>query len=342
MAAGNGSPPRWGSVTREGNMKLVYIKWMVSVAMFFCLGCLVAYGGEITVDYPKEPTITKTVRWSLVGGADEYRFLAGGHGEDDFAQAEAAGSGEQASAMVDESGTYTLYARKEENIYFVQIPITTIDHTPPTIRITDILSTSEKHISVYYEIDDYYGVNEVRYKNGKVPESDFPSAAIATGGVIEGLTEGTYTLFAKDLAGNITTYSMAVTNDYTESQWSTEYESHHEVHESTEWAKSDLWVEPSSEPVTMEKHETPAPEPTQEETGTHVPASSEHIPTNPVMPAQTPPIERYPQTGSTMAQRLLRAGIIFLLFMVGMTFLLLGRKRGGKGEDEEETGNNPS
>lgn len=321
-----------------GGTPRIYAKYLILIflTIVFCLKYpTMAYAEEITVDYPKEPTITKTIRWSLSGGADEYRFLIGAYAEDGFDQADGAGSGGQASIVVDENGTYTLYARKGERVLYVQIPVTTIDHTPPTIRITDIVSSSSGHISVYYEIDDYYGVSEVRYRSGNMPESGFSAASVVTGDVIAGLTEGDYTLYAKDLAGNITTYAMAVASDYTESEWSTEYETRYEAYASTEWAKSNLWVDTSYE------DETTAPGSTEEETSRNVPAPSEEAPDIPINPV-VPPVERYPQTGSTPVERFIRAGSIYLLFIVGIALLLISRdaKHTRKEENEKDSGTN--
>lgn len=325
-----------------GGTPRIHAKYLVLIflTVVFCLKHpTMVYAEEIIVDYPKEPTITKTIRWSLSGGADEYRFLTGAYAEDDFDQANGAGSGGQVSIVVDENGTYTLYARKGERVFYVQIPVTTIDHTPPTIRITDIVSTPSGHISVYYEIDDYYGVSEVRYLSGNMSESGFSAASIVTGGVIAGLTEGDYTLYAKDTAGNITTYAMAVASDYTESEWSTEYETRYEAYASTEWAKSNLWVDTSYE------DETTAPESTEEEISRNVPAPSEEapdIPINPIVAPEVPPVERYPQTGSTPVERFIRAGSIYLLFIAGIALLLISRdaKNTRKEENEKDPGTN--
>lgn len=352
-------------------MRMCYLRWLLAMSLLFTvLSATMAYAGEISVDFPKEPTVTKTVKWGVSGGAEEYRYLPGAHGEEGFAEAESAGGGSQASITVDENGSYTLYAKTGDKIYYIQIPITTIDHNPPTIRITDIISTSDLRISVFYEIDDYYGVKEVRYRSGNVPESGFSSAKPVSGGVIEGLTEGTYTLYAQDLAGNITTYSMAVTSDYSETQWSSEYETSYETHESTEWDKSDLWVEPSATRPTEPPPETMPPEttpPESQETTTEeettdkesrphepptrpeppgyrepsVPPGTSPVPTNPVVPPANPPIERFPQTGSMASERLMKTGAVLGLCILGGGLLLYGRYRGMKGLGKEDDEKHP-
>lgn len=325
---------------------------------FAIIPTLVSFAGEVTYSFPAEPAITKTIRFQLEGGADEYRFRKGAFGEEGFSGAKAAGNGSEAEITVEENGIYTLYACQEGSIYFVQVPVTMIDHTPPTIRITDIISTDEKRVSVYYEIDDYYGVDEVRYIAGNVPASGYDRAAITKGGVIEGLEEGTYTLFARDLAGNITAYAMAVTCDYSESQQSSQYESKSEAYESTEWAKTDLWVEPSAtEPPPSVTEPEPSPPVTEpeipresvtypdREPGTEPegpPSIPGTVPTNPTVPPSGPPVERYPQTGSLLRDRALRTIAVTTLFAAGFGLLLLARvihmrdKRGGGKTHHEE------
>lgn len=332
-------------------------------AIFTLVSTLVSFAGEVTYSFPSEPTVTKTIRFQLEGGAEEYRFRKGAAGEDGFSGAKKAGSGSGAEITVEENGVYTLYAKQDENIYYVQVPVTTVDHTPPTIRVTDIISTDEKRVSVYYEVDDYYGVEEVRYIRGNVPASGYSQATVTSGGVIEDLQEGTYTLFARDLAGNITVYAMAVTCDYSETEQSSQYESKSEAYESTEWAKSDLWVEPSTTivpetpsselpttaPETTSPHVT-EPDPTtphvtetdsttpeepvtypekttgwEPETEPEETSPPELVPTNPTEPPSKPPVERYPQTGSLLAGRLFRAFIITFLFIAGCGLLILGR-----------------
>lgn len=328
-------------------------------AIFTLVSTLVSFAGEVTYSFPAEPAVTKTIRFQLEGGAEEYRFRKGAAGEDGFSGAKKAGSGSGAEITVEENGVYTLYAKQDENIYYVQVPVTTVDHTPPTIRVTDIISTDEKRVSVYYEVDDYYGVEEVRYIRGNVPASGYSQATVTSGGVIEDLQEGTYTLFARDLAGNITVYAMAVTCDYSETEQSSQYESKSEAYESTEWAKSDLWVEPSttivpetpsSEPPTTEPDSTTPEEPVtypekttgwEPETEPEETFPPEPVPTNPTEPPSKPPVERYPQTGSLLTGRLCRAFAITFLFIAGCSLLILGRsihmhEKGGEGEEHHE------
>lgn len=328
-------------------------KWVIALmgAAFVLISTLVSFGGEVTYSFPSEPAVTKTIRFQLEGGAEEYRFRKGASGEDGFSGAKEAGSGSETEITVEENGVYTLYAKQGGNIYYVQVPVTTVDYTPPTIRVTDIISTDEKRVSIYYEVDDYYGVDEVRYIKGNVSASGYGQAIITSGGVIANLQEGTYTLFARDLAGNITAYAMAVTCDYSETEQSSQYESKSEVYESTEWAKSDLWVEPSTavvpnpppEPSTTAAETEPPPDVIEPESTTvgepgPEPEETSHpepVPTNPTEPPSKPPVDRYPQTGSLLVQRLFRAFAITFFFIMGCGLLILERRHGKGGEEKE-------
>lgn len=324
---------------------------------------LTAFADEITFDFETKPSVKKTVRWSLEGGADEYRFLAGGGNEEDYSQAKKAGGGREASATITENGNYTLYAKKGEDIYYVQIPVTTVDHTPPQINITDIVSTADNLVSVYYDIEDYYGVEEVRYMKGQASKSDYASASVVHGGVIADISNGTYTVFAKDLAGNISVYTMTVKSDYSESQSSSEYQTESSAHESTEWAKTDLWVEPRpTQPTTPAETEPPPTESTPETTspaetepppettappdrpenpGKETPTEPEGgpppqtIPVNPTVPSVPPPVERFPQTGSLKTERMANAVFLSGIAAIGTVLILIGRRRKTHSGEEE-------
>ena len=327
-----------------------------------------AWASDITYSFGTEPSITKTIRWSISSGADEYRYTSGSMDEFGYDQAAYAGSGSGASITVEENGNYTLYAKKDGKVYYVQIPITSIDRTPPQINITDIVSTSDRHVSVFYEIEDYFGVQEVRYKKGKASEAEYSSATVVHGGVIENLEDGTYTVFAMDLAGNVSVYTMAVASDYRETESSS--------YESTEWAKTDLWTEPAKTPPTTAPTETepeepptsappetspptetsPPPEtnpPPEEssrptrpdhpgrETPGRVPEETPEasiIPTNPTVPTTAPPIERYPQTGTPQIVNILQAAAVAICGIMGIVLLVFARKRErgtGPGDDKE-------
>lgn len=248
----------------------------LAVFLSLTLQVTAAYASEITYEFETEPSVKKTVRWSLEGGADEYRYLSGGGDEADYGQAKGAGGGREASAAITENGTYTLYAKKGKDIYYVQIPVTTVDHTPPQINITDIVSTADNLVSVYYDIEDYFGVLEVRYIKGQASKSDYSSATIVHGCVIADIPNGTYTVFAKDVAGNLSLYTMTVQSDYSESQSSSEYQSEESAYESTEWAKTDLWTEPRpTQPTTPAETEPP---PTETPPETTTPAETETPP----------------------------------------------------------------
>lgn len=354
---------------KKPNIKKPII-WMA--LLFSVLWRGTAYADDITYSFETEPSMTKTIRWSLEGGADEYRFISGSSDEGGYGEADRAGSGGAASVTVKDNGNYTLYARKGEEIYYVQVPITTVDRTPPQINITNIESTSEKHVSVFYEIEDYYGVREVRFIAGQASESAYSTASVVHGGVIENLLDGVYTLFAKDLAGNISVYTMAVSSDYNKTESSSVYQSESSTHESTEWAKTDLWVEPTKPAPTKGPEPTTSPEPTPTPETTYpeetVPSSNptepeptpttnppeletpepvtegntpeEPIPTNPIVPSTAPPVERFPQTGSFPIVRLARAAAVAGLGVLGAAALLVGRirrrKPGEKGPDEEQ------
>lgn len=346
---------------RRSRKNLYHKFTALCIAAFLSLTLQVtAYAEEITYEFETEPSIKKTVRWSLEGGADEYRYLFGGGDEADYSQAKGAGGGREASATITENGTYTLYAKKGEVIYYVQIPVATVDHTPPQINITDIVSTSDNLVSVYYDIDDYFGVSEVRYIKGQASESEYSSASAVQGGVIADIPNGTYTVFAKDIAGNISVYTMAVQSDYSESQSSSEYQSETSTYESTEWAKTDLWTEPRpTQPTTPTETEPPPTEPTTETTsppGTETPPDStsppdypkhpreetpkepeggpppQTIPVNPTVPSVPPPIERFPQTGSIKTVRTAKQLLVISMAAIGLLLVLIGRRRtrGGK------------
>ena len=216
-------------------------KLKVSIAaLFFSL--LIAMTGFAGIEYDMDesPSVSRTIKWSSTDGDSEYRYVSGVASADAFDSAASAGSGGSASITVTDNGVYTLFAKTDDIVQVMTVPVTTIDKNGPDITLTDVKRNSDGTVDVYYEASDYFGVAETRIAFGSQPASAFSSAVSISGGVISGLQPGNYTIFAKDTAGNITTYPLIIaasaetwsTESVERSEWSTEW--------STEWGSN--WI----------------------------------------------------------------------------------------------------
>lgn len=175
-------------------------------ACLAALGTMTALAG-VTVTSSAEPAVTKTVTWTCSEPATEFRYLEGTHGEGDFGLALPAGT-ESGSAEVTDNGNYTLYAKGEGFISYCVYPVTFIDRNSPDITIVDVSTAGDGRIDVEFRADDYFSSVEVRIADGEAGIAGFDSARPVSGNRVTGLDPGTYTLLARDRAGNVSTYTL--------------------------------------------------------------------------------------------------------------------------------------
>lgn len=170
----------------------------------------------LIVSYDGEPDVEKTVTWELDGlTADEFRYLPGTHSSDEFGSARSAGSGTSGSITVTENGNYTVFARIGTFILARTVTVTCIDRNAPDIYIGCISGNSDGTVNIQYTVKDYYdGEAEVRILGGSHGSGEFENARAVSGGTIEGLAPGKYTLFAKDSAGNCSTYTLTAGEEH--------------------------------------------------------------------------------------------------------------------------------
>ena len=162
-----------------------------------------AFAVEIQADN-ETASRTKTVTWwSEDQNAEEYRWLAGSHSAEEYQSATVAGSGDSASIEVSDNGNYTFYAMAGGQITCGTVSITTIDNNAPEISILNITREADGTMTAEISISDYFSVAETRIAGGTVGAEAWEGARAFSGGTIRSLTTGTYTILAKDTAGNI-------------------------------------------------------------------------------------------------------------------------------------------
>jgi len=205
----------------------------------FCMGFVVY--AEISYDMDETPSFKKTITWYSSKNDAEYRYLPGTMSEDFFSSATPAGSGGSASITVESNGIYTLFARVGEDIQMITVPVVTIDRTSPVITLEHVIRNSDGTVDIGYNVSDYFGVSETRIASGSQTVSAFGGASTISGGSIHNISPGRYTIFAKDIAGNISVYPLTV--DAQAEEWLTQHTEHEEwsTEWSTEWGSN--WIQ---------------------------------------------------------------------------------------------------
>ena len=195
----------------------------------FIFSLLMAFNSfaGVVVSNQDVATTSKTVTWTADDPNAEMRWAAGSLSSGDFDTATPAGNG-SASVQIEENGNYTFFSKSGEAIAADVVSITNIDRTSPDITVTNLVVNTNGTMDVYYSASDYFSSCDTRYKKGQCSASDWGSATPMSGGVISNLPNGTYTLFAKDSAGNVGTYLLQTDSQSKEG----------ETANSTEWEKS--------------------------------------------------------------------------------------------------------
>ena len=184
----------------------------------------------VTVSKQDVATTSKTVTWTADDASAEMRWASGSLSAADFDSATVAGTG-SATIEIDENGNYTFFSKSGDNVIADTITITNIDNVSPDITVTNLVVNTNGTMDVYYDASDYFSSCETRYKSGDCSASEWGSATPMSGGLLSALPNGTYTLFAKDQAGNVGTYLLH--SDSSSSQT--------ETSESKEWETSESW-----------------------------------------------------------------------------------------------------
>lgn len=200
------------------------------VTAFMALSMAFTSFAAVSYSMSEEVSQTKEIKWWSDSGNAEYRYLVGASDASGFDAATPAGSGGSASIVLHENGNVTVYAKEGDTISCTVVPVTTIDYTAPSIHLENVTSDENGLMTITYSASDFSGIAETRLKEGNCSEGDYSSAKVVSQGTLQ-VTTGDYTLFAKDMAGNINTYyvTAAHTDGSSEdvssksSSWSTEY-----------------------------------------------------------------------------------------------------------------------
>lgn len=281
------------------------------LSMFFTI-CTFA---SINYSFDTSPTKTKTITWNCSDGSAEFRYVSGEANSDSYDSAIMAGNGNRASIEVDSNGIYTLFAKYDDVVYSVSVPVTTIDRNEPDITVTGVKRETNGLVMVNYTVSDYFGVAETRIAEGNLTSTAFNTGSPISGGTISGLKPGSYTIFAKDKAGNIATYTMDVEsseegssrNTENHSEWSSEY--------SAEWGST--WVKYDYDVPTVVQDIPDGKELVDEK------KELLDIPVEPTEPGQAPSqpdevkIEKFPQTGGLMESRMTLFYLAIFLLVIG-------------------------
>ena len=104
------------------------------------------------------------------------------------------------------------------NIYCVEISCgTSAPYSKPPVKMRNFKLYSDGFTNTFYIINynasDNIGVTEVKYAKGNLTASYFETGGtVASGGKITVLENGTYTVYARDAAGNSTVQTIQITN----------------------------------------------------------------------------------------------------------------------------------
>ena len=195
--------------------------------------------GPVEIHYDGEPAAEKTISWTTNTPADEFRYMKGTHTFSDFGAAEPAGNGSGGSMTVTENGNYTVFARYGESGSATVVTVTCIDTHSPDIYLGCVTGNADGTVTVSFSVEDYYdGDVEVRIAEGEMSTWRFPEAEVVSGRTLEGLRQGVYTLFARDRAGNISTYTLNASMDSSEQAIDEEESEPFHEEEETEWHDS--------------------------------------------------------------------------------------------------------
>lgn len=127
-------------------------------------------------------------------------------------------SGSTPSFSVSVNGTYTVYAKDNAGNARVQtITISNIDVTPPAISLTALPTASTNgSVNIIANVSDTgSGVERIKWEAGNKPASYFASSGIILSGSMPSFsvsTNGIYTVYAIDNAGNGNVGSITVSN----------------------------------------------------------------------------------------------------------------------------------
>ena len=276
-------------------------RYLSAVLMCAVLMLIMTFSAYADVRYEIETTMDgATITWWADGGADEYRYMKGKADKGAWGSAMYAGEGDSASIVVDGNGNYTVMAKSGDTVLSANVTVAAVDKTAPEIYVTGVEDAGDGTLNVYYDVDDYYGVAEIRMLKGSCSKADYAKGCVISGGVINGVEPGNYTIMAKDTSGNISVYPFSAGRESrTEKSATAEtWESREE--ESWMYSGSSIEVHPLSDPK-----ETPAEKPT------------------------VAPMEKLPQTGGTEPLSvLLMIAVIFAV--VGIAGCVVLRRKTGK------------
>jgi len=155
----------------------------------------------VTADVTATGSAVNTVKWA--DGTRTAAYFAGG------------GTPFTGNFAVSENGTYTVYARDEAgNEEVATVTIANIDRLAPTISLT-VSPTSPTNGDVTVTAVVYgtgSAVDSVKWADGTHSATYFASGGTAFAGSFEVNENGTYTVYARDAAGNEAVDAITITN----------------------------------------------------------------------------------------------------------------------------------
>ena len=214
--------------------KLRYLTAAFVSVMLVAVFSLTAFAASLSYSKSESSGGDTTLYWSLEGEeAAEFRYLKGAYDQSAYDSASPVGSGGGAEITVSENGEYTLFALAQDGTRLAAVvPVTTIDDLPPEINLTSIEQEADGTYTVHYTASDGFSVADTRIISGAQGKDAFESATPIGGGVLTDLVPGDYTIYAKDEAGNISSYPFSLQASEASSEWSTESSEY----SSTEWS----------------------------------------------------------------------------------------------------------
>lgn len=185
----------------------------------------------------------------------------------------------------------------------------------PVITIDSIQREADGTITVQFSASSEYDITELRIGEGTLTKKDFDSATPLNGGVVSGLADGKYTLFAKDSSGNVGAYPFVAKSSADAKQSSNEHSSEWEESSSFEYGGSH--VEYSYEAVPETKPKGTVRRETVKET-TKAPKTTA---------AEETPAPELVQTGGIFESRMLMALTVLFLLIIGIGMAIIGKRK---------------
>ncbi|MBO0589276.1 hypothetical protein I2484_18445, partial [Sporosarcina sp. E16_8] len=174
------------------------------------------YQGNVTKPATDTRTYTDTYQYAITFDYEKdvpvQKWAMGNHPVSYFSDSGNVFTGKSFKVM--DSGTYTVFARDLVGNESVKlIAISNIDKVAPVITLTPNISLpTNKNIIVTANIADDSSISEKKWAVGSHDATYFASSGTTLGASFEVSENGTFTVYAKDAAGNISVQVIKITN----------------------------------------------------------------------------------------------------------------------------------